>query len=318
MFQPFCADRYARAWTNGAVFVHLTLTFWAPVCSFIWVGFYLAIFSVSWEQSDYPSTWNRIKRLSITQAQLLNQPSQSAKPAVSEKRACKNLSFICVLTKMQGKHKCVTFPEVKQLTPVGCFFSCRPTQWWKIQSGHTQLVCLRRLYFYMILDFFFSLLFKSFPVLICSCKPSYTSGNSFWGFGAVSSSHHCVERTQFILAHVPTSIFETYHAMCNMSIYYCNCIYTHTPTTLLVWVHLLKNTPGRLTKIKQRKRKKTAWSEGSQFLWQYSDSKARIWCKQHEKMESSCLVSAIQATGAVIIFWRIFSWQNIHVNPLHY
>lgn len=155
MFQPFCADRYARAWTNGAVFVHLTLTFWAPVCSFIWVGFYLAIFSVSWEQSDYPSTWNRIKRLSITQAQLLNQPSQSAKPAVSEKRACKNLSFICVLTKMQGKHKCVTFPEVKQLTPVGCFFSCRPTQWWKIQSGHTQLVCLRRLYFYMILDFFF-------------------------------------------------------------------------------------------------------------------------------------------------------------------
>lgn len=166
--------------------------------------------------------------------------------------------------------------------------------------------------------FFFSLLFKSFPVLICSCKPSYTSGNSFWGFGAVSSSHHCVEKTQFILAHVPTSIFETYHAMCNMSIYYCNCIYKHTPTTLLVWVHLLKNTPGRLTKIKQRKRKKTAWSEGSQFLWQYSDSKARIWCKQHEKMESSCLVSAIQATGAVIIFWRIFSWQNIHVNPLHY
>lgn len=155
VFQPFFADRYARAWTNGAVFVHLTLAFWAPVCSFIWVGFYLAIFSVPWEQSDYPSTWNRIKRLSITQAQLLNQPSQSAKPAVSEKRACKNLSFICVLTKMQGKHECFTFPEVKQLTPVGCFFSCRPTQWWKIQSGHTQLVCLRRLYFYLILDFFF-------------------------------------------------------------------------------------------------------------------------------------------------------------------
>lgn len=180
VFQPFFADRYARAWTNGAVFVHLTLAFWAPVCSFIWVGFYLAIFSVPWEQSDYPSTWNRTKRLSITQAQLLNQPSQSAKPAVSEKRACKNLSFICVLTKMQGKHECFTFPEVKQLTPVGCFFSCRPTQWWKIQSGHTQLVCLRRLYFYLILDFFFSLLFKSFPVLFCSCKPSYTSGNSFW------------------------------------------------------------------------------------------------------------------------------------------
>lgn len=267
MFQPFCADRYARAWTNGAVFVHLTLTFWAPVCSFIWVGFYLAIFSVSWEQSDYPSTWNRIKRLSITQAQLLNQPSQSAKPAVSEKRACKNLSFICVLTKMQGKHKCVTFPEVKQLTPCWVFLFVQTHTMMKNTKWTHSASVLETLILFHDFGFFFSLLFKSFPVLICSCKPSYTSGNSFWGFGAVSSSHHCVERTQFILAHVPTSIFETYHAMCNMSIYYCNCIYTHTPTTLLVWVHLLKNTPGRLTKIKQRKRKKTAWSEGSQFLW---------------------------------------------------
>lgn len=89
-------------------------------------------------------------------------------------------------------------------------------------------------------------------------------------------------------------------------------VYTHTPPTLVVCVHLLQNTPGGLTKIKQKKRKNAAWSEGSQFLRQHSDSKATIWCKQHEKMESSCLVSTIQATGAVIIFWRIFSWHSGH------
>ncbi len=40
----------------------------AVVCE---LGFYTAIFSVSWEEPDYTSTWNRIKRPSITQKQQL-------------------------------------------------------------------------------------------------------------------------------------------------------------------------------------------------------------------------------------------------------
>ncbi len=44
--------------------------------------------------------------------------------------------------------------------------------------------------------------------------------------------------------------------------------------------------------------KKFAWSDESQFLLQHTDGSVRIWCKQHESMDSSCLVSMVQAAAA--------------------
>ena len=41
--------------------------------------------------------------------------------------------------------------------------------------------------------------------------------------------------------------------------------------------------------------KKVAWSDESRFLLCYSDGRVRIWRKQHESMDLSCLVSMVQA-----------------------
>ncbi len=43
--------------------------------------------------------------------------------------------------------------------------------------------------------------------------------------------------------------------------------------------------------------KNIAWSDVSRFLLRHSDGKVRIWHKEHESMDPSCLVSTVQAAG---------------------
>ncbi len=61
--------------------------------------------------------------------------------------------------------------------------------------------------------------------------------------------------------------------------------------------------------------KNVAWSDESRFLLRHSDSRVRIWRKEHESMDSSCLVSMVQAArGGGIMVWGIFFLA--HFGPL--
>ncbi len=54
--------------------------------------------------------------------------------------------------------------------------------------------------------------------------------------------------------------------------------------------------------------KNIAWSDESRFLLRHSDGRVRIWHKEHESMDPSCLVSMVQAAaGGGVIVWGIFS-----------
>ncbi len=37
----------------------------------------------------------------------------------------------------------------------------------------------------------------------------------------------------------------------------------------------------------------------------------RIWRKEHESMDPSCLVSTVQAGGGGVMVWGIFSWHTL-------
>ncbi len=52
--------------------------------------------------------------------------------------------------------------------------------------------------------------------------------------------------------------------------------------------------------------KNVAWSAESRFLLQHSDGRVRIWCNEHESMDSSCLVSSFQAGGGGVMVWGYF------------
>ncbi len=56
--------------------------------------------------------------------------------------------------------------------------------------------------------------------------------------------------------------------------------------------------------------KNVAWSDESRFLLRHSDGRVRIWCKEHESMDPSCLVSMVQAAAGVMV-WGIFSWHTL-------
>ncbi len=47
--------------------------------------------------------------------------------------------------------------------------------------------------------------------------------------------------------------------------------------------------------------KNVAWSDESRFLLRHSDGRVRIWCKEHERMDPSWLVSTVQAGGGVMV-----------------
>ncbi len=56
--------------------------------------------------------------------------------------------------------------------------------------------------------------------------------------------------------------------------------------------------------------KNVAWSDESRFLLRHSDGGVRIWHKEHESMDPSCLVSMVQAGGCGAMVWGIFSWHT--------
>ncbi len=58
--------------------------------------------------------------------------------------------------------------------------------------------------------------------------------------------------------------------------------------------------------------KNVAWSDESRFLLRHSDGSVRIWRKEHESMDPSCLVSTVQAAGGGV-FVCIFL---VHFGPL--
>ncbi len=51
------------------------------------------------------------------------------------------------------------------------------------------------------------------------------------------------------------------------------------------------------------------WKIG--FLLCHSDGRVRIWHKEHESMDPSCLVSTVQAGGGGVMVWGIFSWHTL-------
>ncbi len=55
--------------------------------------------------------------------------------------------------------------------------------------------------------------------------------------------------------------------------------------------------------------KNVAWSDESRFLLWHSDGRVRIWRKEHESIDPSCLVSTVQAGGVMV--WGIFSWHTL-------
>ncbi len=57
-------------------------------------------------------------------------------------------------------------------------------------------------------------------------------------------------------------------------------------------------------------RKNIAWSDESRFLLRHSDDRVRIWCKEHESMDPSCLVSTVQTGCGGVMVWGIFSWHT--------
>ncbi len=56
--------------------------------------------------------------------------------------------------------------------------------------------------------------------------------------------------------------------------------------------------------------KNIAWSDVSRFLLRHSDGWVRIWRKEHESMDPSCLVSTVQAGVGGVMVWGIFSWHT--------
>ncbi len=52
--------------------------------------------------------------------------------------------------------------------------------------------------------------------------------------------------------------------------------------------------------------KNVAWSDESRFLLRHSDDRVRIWRKEHESMDPSCLVSKVQAGGGGVMVGGIF------------
>ncbi len=57
--------------------------------------------------------------------------------------------------------------------------------------------------------------------------------------------------------------------------------------------------------------KNVAWSDESWFLLLHSDGMIRIWRKEHESMDPSCLVSTVQAAAGSVMMWGIFSWHTL-------
>ncbi len=51
-------------------------------------------------------------------------------------------------------------------------------------------------------------------------------------------------------------------------------------------------------------------TDESRLLLRHSDDRVRIWCKEHESRDPSCLVSTVQAGGGVMV-WGIYPWHTL-------
>ncbi len=71
-----------------------------------------------------------------------------------------------------------------------------------------------------------------------------------------------------------------------------------------------KNRKWRL-QFAQAHWKNIAWSDESWFLLRHSDGRVRIWRKEYESMDPSCLVSTVQADGGGVMVWGIFYWHTL-------
>ncbi len=60
--------------------------------------------------------------------------------------------------------------------------------------------------------------------------------------------------------------------------------------------------------------KNVAWSEESWFLLRHSDGRVRIWRKEHESIDPSCLVSTVQAPELLLTGYFLF-FGPFSVNP---
>ncbi len=63
--------------------------------------------------------------------------------------------------------------------------------------------------------------------------------------------------------------------------------------------------------------KKVVWSDQPQFLLQHLDGRVSIWCKQHESMDPSHLVSTVLAASSGVMVWEIFSWPLFSCTTLY-
>jgi len=53
-------------------------------------------------------------------------------------------------------------------------------------------------------------------------------------------------------------------------------------------------------------------TDESRFLLRHSDGRVRIWRKQNENMDPSCLVTIVQAGGGGgVMVWGMFSWHTL-------
>ncbi len=85
------------------------------------------------------------------------------------------------------------------------------------------------------------------------------------------------------------------------------------------WVPLLsaKNRKRRLQFARAHQNwtiedwKNVAWSVESRFLLRHSVGRVRIWRKEHESMDPSCLVSMVQAAGGGVIVCGMLYWHTL-------
>ncbi len=100
-----------------------------------------------------------------------------------------------------------------------------------------------------------------------------------------------------------------------------NIIYEHTTRQTLKKMVYSSRRPHRVPVLSAKNRKQrlqftqthqnwtiedwknVAWSDESRFLLRHSDDRVRIWRKEHESMDPSCLVSTVQAGGGGVMVW---------------
>ncbi len=101
-----------------------------------------------------------------------------------------------------------------------------------------------------------------------------------------------------------------------------NTISEHTTRRTLKQMCSSSRRPHRVPLLSDKNRKRRQnwtiedcknvdWSDESWFLLQYSDVRVRIWRKEHESMDPSCLVSMVQAGSGDVMVWGIFFWHNL-------